>query len=352
VRDIEQGTTLQAIDRAAWAGQSTLLVRQKDQNEQLTGLIWLDDAQGIVLRKQWFAQADPELLVREMAITNIRYDVDFPQELFDVSLPWRGGFAQDYRGAPKTGNTSELPGIIQYAGRQFEPLEPRPFILSELDFAHGQLTFDYKYDFNTRNPSAQADVYLDGLMIGTALFGNPWTMACQRSPDGRLLAYVSQPLRLGSLDSELRWLNLAGSFGYGRALDDMVVTQFAWAPDSRRLAVFGYDPRAPLKPGKLIILDSQSNEQRTLLEVDAANSLVWHPDGTRLALIVRPTAESYEEQVWIIDPDNGNVVVRIPIDVDNAYSEIWPMEDWGVEFPVLMDSFETCTAPLASDRAK
>jgi hypothetical protein len=321
------------------------LIEEKDAEERRTSSFWLEDTRGIVLRKQWYTKADPDVLAQEVAITQLGYDIDFPQELFDPRLPWRGGFAADFNGDPEAQEPYELPGFIQQAARSLEPLAAEPYNQADLDYLGGQLTLDFQYNFNPNNPTDQADLYLDRRFIGTALFGNPWTMVCQRSPNGRKLAYVSQARRYDSLDSQLRWLNLDGPFGRGRNLEDMVVTHFAWAPDSRWLAVFGYEPRNPFNSGQLIVLDTETGGQKTLLEVDAANSLVWRPDGERLALIVRPYPDSFEEEVWVIETEKGGLVNRIPIDFDNSYSDAWPMEDWGVEFPTLMDTFETCVGP-------
>ncbi len=46
----------------------------------------------------------------EYRINSFFPHVDFPQDLFDLRLPWRGGFAIDYRGEPLELN-SPLPEI-------------------------------------------------------------------------------------------------------------------------------------------------------------------------------------------------------------------------------------------------
>ena len=82
-----------------------------------------------------------------------------------------------------------------------------------------------------------------------------------------------------------------------------------------------------------------------MFSADALNSIVWRPDGSELAMIVRPRADSFEEWIMVLDVESGNVVSRVPIDILNSQQDRWPTEDWEVEFPVLMGDFENCAAP-------
>ena len=68
-----------------------------DQNLRM----WLDEQGGFILRQQHFTNSDPKQILKESRVTAIAYNVDFPQQLFDPNLPWRGGFAADYTGRPE-----------------------------------------------------------------------------------------------------------------------------------------------------------------------------------------------------------------------------------------------------------
>jgi hypothetical protein len=37
----------------------------------------------------------------ESIILSVEYNVDFPQDLFNPRLPWRGGYAWEHSGAPQ-----------------------------------------------------------------------------------------------------------------------------------------------------------------------------------------------------------------------------------------------------------
>ena len=61
--------------------------------------------------------ADPQIVRKDIVVTSIAFNVNFPQELFNAKLPWRGGFARDYSGQPETPGTTPLvvPGREQIA---------------------------------------------------------------------------------------------------------------------------------------------------------------------------------------------------------------------------------------------
>ena len=200
--------SLNTIGRASWAGQPVLHVTGEDRQHRHRISFWFDDLHGMILRKQWFTTADPEIVAQEIAVTAIEFDVDFPQELFDLHLPWRGSFALDVNGAPEPPTSFKTPAFIQQASRPNPLNDPGISALQEDNFNYGQLLFLYHEDFESGDLSSSAEVYLDRQHLGSAQIGNPWTMVCQRSADGRNLAYVSRPNRAEPAGSELNWLFL------------------------------------------------------------------------------------------------------------------------------------------------
>lgn len=343
--DLESQRRFQPPERVSWIDQPALLFTTRDPLNNRRIAFWLDDSHAMILRKQWFSTQETNILAQEVAITAVEFDVDFPQDLFDVRLPWRGGFAQDYRGGPESQDGFELPAFIEQGLRKIEPIEPEVASRKELDFASGQLVFAFQDRFHANNLSGTADLYLDRRYLGSTRFGNPWTTICQRSPDGRRLAYVSQPNRDNSPDSQLRWLDLDRENDNVSTLQGMVVTSFAWAPDNRHLAIFGYDPRERLYTGRLIVLDSLTGKIQFITQAYAINSLVWRPDGERLAAVVRPAVDSSEDLIFVLSIEDGRILYRIPLSVESIHENAWWMENWGVEFPVTMDNFESCAAP-------
>ena len=98
----DQLSTPQVLGREDLAGRSTLKIDLFDPTRNHYASLWVDDSLGQILRRiNYRAGAVPSM---EYRINRLDANVDFPQELFDQRLPWRGCFAQDYSGAPLAPN--------------------------------------------------------------------------------------------------------------------------------------------------------------------------------------------------------------------------------------------------------
>ncbi len=335
-REFLQGSRLNVIGRDLWMGIEALLVSQYSVNGTRQAVFWMDDRTGVVLRKTWFSEEGE--LTREVAVQDIAYDIDLPQEYFDPQLPWRGGYAIDYRGDPVPGTES---GRLPTNGRDLLDYTPAP---DDFDPGLSQLTFQYPPRFDPHNQSASiVSLFGDDYYLENIFFGNPWSVVCQRSPNGSRIAYVSDPTKKFDQDSMLHWFDLDDSPDYLHTLIDLFsVTQFAWAPDNRRLAAFGYTNS--ITTGSLVILDTENGTIETLLRVGAASSLVWSPDGDQIALIARFEPSSYNEHIVVMRTATKQVLYSQPIDIAH-FARDWPLQSWGVEFPVNMGGLAECTRP-------
>ena len=292
----------------------------------------------MVLRKQVFDPSDSELVSREIILNQIEYDVNFPRELFDPQLPWRGGYALDASGDPIPVEKF-LP--LQLNPRQIHRIAYPP---EGYDPSSARLTFEYPSTYNWLRPSALTWLFADQYFISILPFGNPWTVICQRSPDGKNVAFVSQPSQNQSPDTVFHWFSLVNIPSFLRTpFRRLAVTQFAFSPDSNSLAIFGYED--PFKQGKLYILDIETSLTRALIERADAKSLVWSPDGKSLAMIARYQASSYDDYVSVVDVETGEETYKSPVDYTSRTSTDWPMTEWGVEFPVDMGGLGACSAP-------
>jgi RNA polymerase sigma-70 factor (ECF subfamily) len=340
-RTLAQGDILKGVGREIIAGRQALEVIQESPGVKLTARFWLDERTGLVLHHIQYEEGENKPL-HEVVVNQIAYDVNFPEELFDPRLPWRGGFARDARGHPEPFTEMALEAPLER--ERISGINPP----KDFDPSKAKLTFQYP-DSDIYPYSVSSDIFGDGVWLGRIYMGDPWTMICQRSPDGKRVAFVGRPSRELSYESSLAWFSLLedrenGLTALGRVspMDGAAVTQFAFAPDSQRLAVFGY-PYLNL-PGTLFLVDPSKDEIHWLLSLDSARSLVWSPDGRYLALIAR-SHPNKSEDVIVMDVETEETIIYQPLEVGTRFSEEWPMADWGVEFPAEMGGLEQCAAP-------
>jgi hypothetical protein len=69
--------------------------------ESYLGRFWVDTITGVILRWQQFVQDNREILLKDLTVIDIVFDVDFPKELYDKNQPVQTRFASDYQGNPE-----------------------------------------------------------------------------------------------------------------------------------------------------------------------------------------------------------------------------------------------------------
>jgi DNA-directed RNA polymerase specialized sigma24 family protein/LysM repeat protein len=328
------GMSFKATDREIQAGREALVVDEIDKSGQRLSHFWMDDRTGLTLRKIYYLADAPEIPKLEIEVKSIEYDIDFPQDLLDERQPWRGGFAQDYTGIPIL---TTVDAWTEPKGRDSSSIHYSP---GDSDPLKGRLTFNYLG--NSLTSGMELGIYTESTRLDAVIFSDPWTMICQRSADGTKIAYVPDPNDNSSQFDSLYWLDLNANRPNQPFLS-LAVTHFAFAPDGRRLAVFG--KTSPGEPGILILLDTESGDKRVLLTPGDASSLVWSPDGERLALMVRYQVDSFEDYVVVINTYSGVIEYSESIDYARRPGNPWPMNEWGVQFPVEMGGLETCALP-------
>ena len=337
---LPEGTTIKTLQREEHAGRAALVLEKENWDGRIMSRIWLDDQTGMVLRKQNFSQDEMGYLLNEVDLNAIEYDVDFPQQMLNPRLPWRGGFAQDSSGAPVSENISfEGPQNIR---------TPLPYTQAQgeqsPDLSRSLLTFQYPQAFQSTDRVALVDIFADQYFLGSMPFYNPWTLICDRSSDGSRIAFAYSD----SLEDQalLHWVDLDNPlFDAHSPMDGIPVTEFAFAPDSHHLAVFGY--RGYTAEGKLYILDTADDSWYPIIDLPTARSIVWSPDGTQLALITRTFPGSNEEYVLVLDGATGEILYNFSENIDYGmyHNMEWPMNEWGTKFPVEMGGLAACAAP-------
>lgn len=339
------------------AGREALVVDFLDQNGSPTTRLWLDELTGLILHKQNFEPGSDGRLLSETLITGLALDIDFPQELFDPRLPWRGGYAFDHTGSPVPVDFQPTPWA-QATARPPLPTRTPP---SGFDPAGSKLAFQADHSFNIFDRPASTrgaiDLYAGEYFLARVEFPDPINTICDRSPDGMKIAFSPQSLYsdfsyYSSQPARLQWINLARPGEVLNPLGQVKAFEFVFAPDNRRLAFFGeLDGQRGV-----YILDTGSGASRRLSSPLTtsliARSLAWSPDGEYLAfLLMDPPYESSSEQAVVIRVSTAEVVYlgRI-IDPDLPLPGAtpapgWLAEIWSNGFPRDMGNLTSCSLP-------
>ena len=337
-RDITKEVNLEVVGGDLVAGRQAVKLERLDQQDRVIVRFWVDAQTGFLLRVQRMDDGDPQVVRKDIMVTSIAFNVNFPQELFNAKLPWRGGFARDYSGQPENPGTTPLvvPGREQLATNRSQP---------GFDPSKSSLIFQYPSSFREQDPQALVEVLADKQYLGNIMFGNPWTMICGRSPDGNKIAFVSEPFLSPDQDAFLNWFSLSDKSKGQMTLGGLYVTNFAFAPDNRRLAFFGYDGQ--FAEGGVYILDTETGKYTQLLWLQNARSLAWFPDDQFLALIGTENSLSGEETI-VMWANTGEVFFRKPAPNDQqAAGANASKYNWGMQFPTKMGGLEACAAAPA-----
>jgi hypothetical protein len=332
----DQLSSLLVLGREDFAGHSTLKIDLLDPTRNHLARLWVDDSLGQIMRRINYRAGD--LPSMEYRINTLDPNVDFPQDLFDLQLPWRGGFAQDFRGAPLAPN-APWPDISPV--REMLIYQPTP---EDFDLSHSQLIFQYAGSYSEFSPESQYWVFGNTSFLGQTYFGDPWSLICDRSPDGMWIAYVSHPEHDQNHDSMLHWFDLRDPAVRFYTLPNQTgVTELAFSSDNRQLAFFSRPVPGVL--GNLSIVDLPNQNVKKTYSTGDIKSLVWSPDGKYLAFIDRQVPSAYQENALVVSVASGQVVFNAPLDLLNGSTQDWPMTGWGVDFPVEMGGMDDCAAP-------
>ena len=334
-------------------GRKALLLKQSDESGSWTELFWIDTSNGLLLREQLFK--DSTILV-ESVVTGAAFDVDFPQQ--KIFAGWRNSpppvYAMDFKDDPETmGGQNPLaelkPPLARRTGINTHPYWPAP---SGLDFAHTRLTFQSVAERGTGLvPSKRVGLFAGSFYLGSLEIGDPFNVACTRSPDGIKIAFADYSTagsgRLGnfSLRTTLHWVRLDDLESVQTAFDQTNIIGFEFSPDSQRLAVSGVDLQEEKSFVNIVDLESGENKQiwnGNLASDGTVSQLVWLSERDALALI--EDSNSGTEAV-IVDPETGQEFNRLPIQFGSEQLSYGHL-------PILVDIGEGQTIKLDTYRMK
>ena len=190
------------------------------------------------------------------------------------------------------------------------------------------------------------DLYAGDYLIGRVDFGAVPGGWCDRSPDGRRIAFNYGTMTADYSSTEvLRWYSLIDRQVHNPLPALKLLSTVAWAPDSTHLAFSAY-PNDDYEQRALFVFNTNT-EQLTSLGFAAASPWppLWSPDGNYV-LSVSPDQNLNSAQLYAIDYRKGEIYYQGPFDLD-----LWqaapdsPTKKWRIIFPRTQSGFDRCEYP-------
>ncbi len=315
------------------AGQQAIVLEQPDPSLNTHYRIWLDRLRDFPLRTQYFYDEQPEKPVYEMLIKSIEYDVNFPQDLFDPWLPWRGGYVADHTGKPIPITETELTLTPATPDRPLPPWTPIP---TDMNLADQPLRFVFPDRLNvfgsTGGIPALVEIFAGDYHVGQYLMDNPIYLKCARSQDGEWLAIGRTNSGSGNLNNAdfLKWFSLDRRGPAKEISSGYQVNEFSISPDNRWLAFSG---SSAAEGSRIFLASLESGEITRSFPFQNTRSLMWSPDGKYLAFLAFQRSANGDELI-AINVESGQIIYhqritynlrRIVIDA-NA-----PIYQWGIK---------------------
>ena len=126
-------------------------------------------------------------------------------------------------------------------------------------------------------------------------------------------------------------------------LPGLHASDFAFSPDSQKLAVFASD--STLDQAGIYLVTLATGDYTKVIALADARSLLWSRDGEFLALIgVEQSGDA--EQVLVLHLRSRQIAFRAdPLPSGASLPADWPIANWGLAFPVATGDMQTCSNP-------
>lgn len=335
--------------------------------------MWVDAQTGVILR--WIKYDDRKqwVISEEITLTSLQYNIDFPDQLFDSTPePEKFVWENSWRPASSVGPVP-TPVWPEPSGRiplgpppsdlQVDPGFPTP---SPNEIAKSRLVFEWE-PWNIYRPKfgdgvssiatgKLADIFAGSNSytnyLGQVKMGDPWNLFCERSPDGRIIAFDDPPQGPEGLffsDTAPSYVDLESTGTEHNALSNALraSNDFAFSPDSRYLAFWGCGGSLENCGIYIHNLRTQINQKLAALP-NGATFFTWSPDGEYLAMVaLEASADSPQiSSLLVLRLSNGQTVYKGSFDWrDESISPDSPIQSWGVQFPPHRTGLEGCIDP-------
>ncbi|RPI35132.1 MAG: RNA polymerase sigma factor [Chloroflexota bacterium] len=337
-------SALEVVGSEEIAGRPALIVDWFKPDGSHPARFWLDETYGVILKWREFDPQAPGTVARDILVSQVAFEINFPRGFFD----FRGSWVTDL----DWGDLWQPPGAadnryswIPVDGHR--PVEARQ-AQEDFDDFQSRLTFQWIPQEGQPLEDARVQVLAGESLIGELEVGDPRTIQCERSPNGKYLAIIQDPDRVVYPSGEIRWFSLADIETMHSLLPEgsTLGSDVAFSPDSRHMAYWGCGG-SELNCG-VYIHDLETGINRKINHLPNSGYFVWKPDSTQLALVSLNLDAGSDSglSTWVVDVNTGVAVFNQANDwrgvIEPAGS---PTQDWGVEFPPEASSLEGCTLP-------
>ena len=346
-----EGGTLEARSSATISGRRCLVVDWIDPQVEKLSRLWLDAGSGLILKRQDYAPGSDSQLTFEAVISDIRYENQAPPiQITDwMSLENLSLRTVNERQTPGKGQVTPTPTLAaKIIERELLPKEALP-----PDLAPDQATLTFQYPqgeelaaIQTGTAEVPTELFADGYFLGEVRFAVPWGLHCERSADGNRLAFNTASDGTTRADRALRWFSLEDPGVIYQPFPNFQVSDFAFAPNSRYLAAAAQS--ADRTQNGIYLLDVATGEFERLVELYAAESLVWSQDGEYLAFLGQ-AAPGETPAPSVVHANTGILTHQIELErLYTAVYEEWPVFAWEVDFPKQPGGMQACAqAPFS-----
>lgn len=308
INNFEGNVWYRGLGSAQAANRDTLLVQVMNSHGTTELYTWLDAATAIPLRQQRFAEQGWErtTLVMDVIVDRVSIDEPFPSGYFNIETPR----TLEFRASQERWWTDPaIAASLRWMERNFADSQR----VNPDGKPQDQLNYKVKEISNQEGIKYSIEVFDGRDFLGEYPMGNPWSVQCERSPDGSRVAFIEdRRFEFGNtLPSQiLHWFSINQPGYMETPLPEADTTRFAFSPDSNYLAVQASND--------VSLIDLRNNKLTHLLKQSHVDVLAFSEDGHYLGVMLRPTSDGHSGRYWIIDIQAKQVLDAGPFDFQSS----------------------------------
>lgn len=297
------------------ANQPTVEIQALSSDQTRVFRLVIDAKTGLILSLQ-VNSANDESLLAEIAVVQIEYNPELNEKnLFDPLRLDNAQFTTNFRiPFPESQQISySTENVLNLSSRQTQNFSEIP---PGFDPTGSTIQFQTPAIISPQAEFIQAtQIIADGYLLGHVDLDPLQTVNCRRSGSGNTLAFFHQTDLASTLSPGIDWFNLHQVDQKYQAMPDYEISDLAFRPDGKEVAVIARQLNSP--DTGLYLLDHVTGELQLLLQLDSGSHIRWKPDGEYLFLLGREKDQT--QTFWmLIHVATGLITSRSPVDIQPA----------------------------------